>query len=203
MNLAPAFAAFVQVLIIDLSLAGDNAIVIGMAARGLPHAQRRRAMLIGLGAATVLRIVLAIFAVRLLRITGLALAGGLLLLWVCWKMYRDLTLAATRLQRQLDPKGESGQSKARTLRAAIMQILVADVGMSLDNILAVAGAARDHVFVLATGLIISVALMGVAAGASARLLHRWPWMSWAGMAVVLFVALRMIADGLQQLNLLH
>jgi len=200
MHFAPALAVLFQVFIIDLSMAGDNAIVIGMAARRLPPAQRRRAMWIGLGAATILRIGLAIFAVQLLRITGLALAGGLLLLWVTWKMYRDLNNAAATLEAQLAAKTGKTKPQSSTLRAAILQILIADIGMSLDNILAVAGAARDHIEILALGLVFSVALMGLAANATAKMLHRWPWLSWVGMAVVLFVAMRMVWDGTSQLS---
>jgi YjbE family integral membrane protein len=192
-NMHPAaeLSILAQILVIDLSLAGDNAIVIGMAANGLPAAQRRRAIWTGLGAATVLRIGLAIFAVQLLHLAGLALAGGLLLMWVAWKMYRDLQRTPPS-PNPLPLTEEGGQKK---LSAAILKILVADLGMSLDNILAVAGAARDHYAILALGLILSVALMGFAATAAAKMLHRWPWLGWLGMAVVAFVAVRMIWDG--------
>ena len=192
MDLATQLSALLQVLIIDLSLAADNAIVIGMAAGGLPPAQRRKAVWIGLGAATLLRIGLAIFAVQLLHITGLALAGGLLLLWVTWKMFRELK-HSSRHDPLLPQTPKGGTHK--NLSGAILQILLADLGMSLDNILAVAGAAREHYGVLAIGLVFSVMLTGLAATATAKMLHRWPWLGWIGLAVVFFVAVRMIWDG--------
>jgi len=191
MNLAAQLSALLQVLVIDLSLAADNALVIGMAAAGLPAAQRHRAVWLGIGAATVLRILLALFATQLLRITGLALAGGLLLLWVAWKMFSSRDGAA-------NPRATKTESK--TLRAAIVQILLADLGMSLDNVLAVAGAARDHYVILALGLVFSVLLTGAAATAIAKFFQRWPWLIWLGIAVVLYVALGMIRDGLAQIT---
>ncbi len=189
MPILPQFAVFIQVLIIDLSLAADNAVVIGMAAAGLPQEQRRKAILIGLGGATVLRIVFAFFAVQLLHVTGLTLAGGLLLLWVAWKMFGEIRAAKT------SSKHSAKKSPAKKLSAAIWQILIADLGMSLDNVLAVAGAARDHYVVLALGLILSIALTGLAATATAKMVQRWPWINWIGIAAVVFVAVRMIWDG--------
>jgi len=156
----------------------------------LPAAQRRRAVVIGLGAATVLRIVLAIFSVQLLHITGLAIAGGLLLLWVAWKMYQEIRARAHAKEAE-----QSAKTPRKKLSDAIVQILLADLGMSLDNILAVAGAARDHLVVLAAGLFLSVALMGLASTATAKLLHRWPWLGWLGIATVVYVAAKMIWDG--------
>ncbi|MGE3624641.1 MAG: YjbE family putative metal transport protein [Bdellovibrionales bacterium] len=196
MDYASQFAALIQVLIIDLSLAADNAIVIGMAANGLPDKQRRKAVWLGLGAATAMRIVMALFAVQLLQVTGLMLAGGLLLLWVSWKMYREIISGS--LSPHDKHKTHKHKPPAKTLRSAITQILIADVGMSLDNVLAVAGAARDHMVILAIGLILSIAMMGLAANATAKMLQRWPWLAWVGMLVVLFVALHMIWDGSKQ-----
>ena len=183
---ASGISALLQVLFIDLVLAGDNAVVVGLAVAGLPAAERRRAVVLGIGIATVLRIVLATVTVSLLAIVGLVLAGGLLLLWVCWRMYRDLRAASTAAE---------ARPAAKSLGAALWQIVVADVSMSLDNVLGVAGAARGHPYVLALGLVISVGLMGLAANALARVLERWRWVGWFGLAVVAFVALRMIWEG--------
>ncbi|HUY67897.1 MAG TPA: YjbE family putative metal transport protein [Alphaproteobacteria bacterium] len=182
-----------QVVVIDLSLAADNALVIGAAAAGLPPRQRRRAVMIGLGAAVALRIPLAVFAVQLLEITGLLLAGGLLLLWVAWKMFRDLQ--HDHAHEELSPVPE-----AKTLRTAVGQILAADLAMSLDNILAVAGAAREHYLALAAGLILSVALMGAASLLTAKSIKRFPWLGWIGVAVVVYVAGRMVWDGVAQIG---
>jgi len=181
-----ALLALLQVVLIDVTLAGDNAVVVGLAVTGLPAAERRRAIALGVAAAAVLRVALSLLAVRLLAVLGLTLAGGILLLWVCWKMYRELRHA----------EAEGGAAKpGKTLRQAIVQIAVADLSMSLDNVLAVAGAARAHVWVMVAGLALSVLLMGVAADFLARVLERWRWVSWAGLAVVAFVAAKMIFDG--------
>jgi YjbE family integral membrane protein len=181
-------AALAQVMVIDLVLAGDNAVVIGMAVAGLPPAQKRRAVVIGVGFAVVVRVAMAFVALRLLAIVGLTLAGGLLLLWVCWKMYREL--------RRRPKHGEGGApAVAKTPLQAAVQIALADISMSLDNVLAVAGAAHDHPYVLALGLLLSVVLMGVAASIIATQLERRRWIAWIGLAVVLFVSLRMIFDG--------
>ena len=191
-----------QVLLIDLVLAGDNAIVVGMAAAGLPPDQRRKAILWGIGAATIMRIGFAAITTQLLAIVGLTLMGGLLLLWVCWKMYREL-----RAGHEQDAGAEaaheavSGHAGAapgaprKTLGQAIIQILVADVSMSLDNVLAVAGAAKEHLDVLVIGLAISVVLMGVAATFIAKMLERFRWIAWVGLLVILYVALNMIYEG--------
>lgn len=198
------FAALMQVIAIDLVLAGDNAIVIGLAAAGLPAHQRNRAILIGIVAATVLRIGFAAVTVQLLQIIGLLLVGGILLLWVCWKMYRELrTSHAERhaaeealANQDLDASGEIATGAPRkTLGQAALQIIIADVSMSLDNVLAVAGAAREHPNVLIVGLVLSIALMGVAASFIARLLDRFRWIAWVGLAVILYVALDMIYRG--------
>jgi YjbE family integral membrane protein len=180
-------AALAQVMVIDLVLAGDNAVVIGMAVAGLPPAQKRMAVLIGIGFAVVVRVAMAFTALRLLAIVGLTLAGGLLLLWVCWKMYREL--------RRVPKHACGSPALAKTPWQAAMQIALADISMSLDNVLAVAGAAHDHPYVLALGLLLSVVLMGVAASLIATQLEKRRWIAWIGLAVVLFVSLRMIFDG--------
>jgi YjbE family integral membrane protein len=183
----PELVALGQVLMIDLVLAGDNAIVVGLAVAGLPQEQQRRAIVLGVGAATVLRIAFALVTLQLLAIIGLLLAGGLLLLWVCWKMYRDLRPGA-RHEVEIAVKPKS-------MRAAMMQIVVADVSMSLDNVLAVAGAALEHPWILVFGLTISVVLMGAAATLVARLLARYRRLAWVGLAIVLYIALKMIWEG--------
>jgi len=183
--------ALASVMMIDLVLAGDNALVVGLAASGLETRQRRQAIVWGIGIATVLRIAFAGAALHLLEIIGLTLAGGILLLWVAWKLFREIY--ATRLARGAF-RG-SGEGARKTLFQACLQIALADVSMSLDNVLAVAGASRGSFPVLAAGLLVSVALMGVASEYVARLLVRRPWISWVGLAMVTFVALRMIYDG--------
>jgi YjbE family integral membrane protein len=186
-------SALVSVVIIDVVLAGDNAIVVGMAAARLPPAQRRRIVGLGVGAATVLRILFAYFAARLLEIIGLTLAGGVLLLWVAWKFYRETR--QMQAAGRLSAGATGGRRPLRSATAAWIRIVVADVSMSLDNVLAIAGAAREHFYVLAFGLVLSVALMGIAANQVARLLERHFWISWIGLGIVTFVALRMIWDG--------
>lgn len=199
---ADPLAALLQVLLIDLVLAGDNAVVIGLAAAGLPHEQRMRAVLFGIVAATVLRILFAVGTTQLLQVVGLALVGGMLLLWVSWKMLHELrhppaavpvVLPAEPRLRAAGPAG--GQATPKTMKQAMSQIVVADVSMSLDNVLAVAGAARDHIGVLIVGLAISVALMGVAASFLASVLNRWRWIGYAGLAMILYVAVGMIGEG--------
>lgn len=183
--------ALLQVIVIDLVLAGDNAVVIGLAAAGLPTEQRRKAILVGILAATVLRIALASVTVQLLEIIGLLLAGGLLLLWVCWKMWREIRSGGAE-----DFEGEGAKSAPRkTFLQAAIQIVIADVSMSLDNVLAVAGAAREHPSILVFGLILSIALMGIAASFIARLLNRYHWIAYVGLAIILYVALNMIYRG--------
>ena len=197
-----ALAAFFQVVVIDLVLAGDNAVVIGMAAAGLPLAMRNRAILVGIIAATVLRILFATVAMSLMAIGGLVLAGGLLLLWVCWKMWRELRTprdhGKTELTAAEAAAGERSQRK--TFREAATQIVVADVSMSLDNVLAVAGAAREHPWVLVFGLVLSIGLMGLAASMVARMLNRWRWIGWIGLMLVLYIALKMIHHGWMELQ---
>ncbi|NRQ14930.1 TerC family protein [Ensifer sesbaniae] len=190
---AAGLAALLQVIVIDLVLAGDNAVVIGLAAAGLPTAQRKRVILVGIIAATVLRVALASVTVQLLEIIGLLLAGGILLLWVCWKMWREI-----REQQAANAAGESGEASEapkKTFMQAAIQIVVADVSMSLDNVLAVAGAAREHPTILVVGLVLSIAMMGVAAGFIARLLNRYHWIAYVGLAIILYVALDMIYRG--------
>ncbi len=182
----PAIAALLQVVLIDVTLAGDNAVVIGMAVRSLGGAQRRKAIWAGVGLAAVIRVLLALVAVKLLAVVGLTLAGGFLLLWVCWRMYREM---------QHSHAGEDGQTAPGSLRSAIIKILVADLSMSLDNVLAVAGAAREHPGILVMGLALSVVLMGLAASLIARLLERYKWISWVGLLVVLAVAVELIVSG--------
>jgi YjbE family integral membrane protein len=196
---AEALTALASVVLIDIALAGDNAIAVGMAAAGLPAPQRRRAIVIGVLAAAVLRIVFAIFTVQLLEIIGLLLAGGLLLLWVAWKLWRELQDGALdEEEREAEAALEDidpGPAPMKSLGQAVTQIVVADVSMSLDNVLAVAGAARDHEGVLIFGLMLSVALMGLAAAVIARLLRRYRWIAYVGLAIIIYVALRMIWDG--------
>jgi YjbE family integral membrane protein len=199
-----ALSALLQVIMIDLVLAGDNAIVIGLAAAGLPKDQRAKAILIGIIAATVLRIVFAAGTTQLLQIVGLLLAGGILLLWVCWKMWRELrTTHAEEVRgeealegRDLDQDSEiAGGAPRKTFAQAAWQIVIADVSMSLDNVLAVAGAAREHPGVLIFGLVLSIALMGVAASFIARLLQRHRWIAYVGLAIIFYVAVEMIYRG--------
>lgn len=189
-----AITAFLQVIAIDLVLAGDNAVVIGLAAAGLPRERRGRAILVGIAAATGLRLAFAAVAVELLEIVGLLLAGGILLLWVCWKMWRELRGPSAEDTEAALTRREA-HIQGKTFAQAAWQILVADVSMSLDNVLAVAGAARDHPAALVFGLGLSIVLMGVAASFIARLLNRYRWIAYVGLAVILYVALDMIWRG--------
>jgi YjbE family integral membrane protein len=198
-----AVTALLQVIMIDLVLAGDNAIVIGLAAARLPPEQRKRAIVIGMLAATVLRIVFAGITTQLLQALGLLLAGGILLLWVCWKMWRDLRAGqqnhlANDVCGRGGARGEHLQSK--TVGQATLQIVVADISMSLDNVLALAGAAREHPSVLAFGLLLSIALMGIGANWLAHLLQKQRWIGYAGLAIIFYVAGEMIYRGVLELK---
>jgi YjbE family integral membrane protein len=193
-----AFAAFVQVLMIDLVLAGDNAIVVGALAAGLPPDQRRKVIVIGVLAALVLRIAFALMVTWLLGIVGLVLAGGLLLLWVAFRMYRDLKghgAGESPGSPEIEGDEHSGLPAGKSFAAAAWSVAVADVSMSLDNVLAVAGAAREHPGILIVGLIFAVALMGVAANIIAKYIERYRWIGWVGLAVIVYVALKMIWEG--------
>jgi YjbE family integral membrane protein len=197
---ATVITSFFQVILIDLVLAGDNAIVIGLAAAGLPKEQRGKAILIGIVAATILRIIFAVIATQLLQITGLLLVGGALLLWVCWKMWCELRATSTQDMPELAVATAgitpaSSAVSAKTLRQAATQIVIADVSMSLDNVLAVAGAAREHPGVLIFGLTLSVAMMGLAASFIARLLHHHRWIAYVGLAVIFYIAGDMVLRG--------
>ena len=185
-----------QVIAIDLVLAGDNAIVVGMAAAGVPKEQRRKVIFAGIGAAIMLRIFFALITTQLLAVIGLTLAGGILLLWVCWKMFHELREQASD---EVTP-GEALEAgnlpeKAKPMSTAIWQIVVADVSMSLDNVLAVAGAAQEHPYILAIGLLLSVAMMGTAANLIAHVLHRHRWIGWIGLLIITYVAISMIWRG--------
>ncbi|MET0675442.1 MAG: TerC family protein [Bradyrhizobium sp.] len=190
--------ALFQVIMIDLVLAGDNAIVIGLAAAGLPEGQRKKAILIGIVAATILRIGFASVTVQLLQIIGLLLAGGVLLLWVCWKMWRELRTSHHQPTFQSLSSASTMDATAgrqKTLGQAVWQITLADVSMSLDNVLAVAGAAREHPMILIFGLALSIALMGFAASFIARLLEKHRWIAYVGLAIILYVAVDMCYRG--------
>jgi len=196
--------ALLQVIGIDLVLAGDNAIVIGLAAAGLPKEQRSKAIIVGILAATVMRIGFALVTTQLLAIVGLLLAGGILLLWVCWKMWRELREGHADEQRAEEAlTGEdinkdgtvAGGAPRKTFAQAATQIVIADISMSLDNVLAVAGAAHEHPTVLVIGLVLSIALMGFAATFIAKLLNKHRWIAFIGLAIIVYVALSMIWDG--------
>ena len=200
MDIWAELTALLSVIAIDLVLAGDNAIVVGLAAAGLPPVQRKRAILVGIAAAAGLRILFAFFAVQLLTIIGLLLAGGLLLVWVSWKLWREIQAESRRRRTAAGETNAADEAaaeaaKGKTLRQAIVQIMIADVSMSLDNVLAVAGAARDHVWVLVVGLALSVGLMGIAATMIAGLLKKYHWIAYVGLAVIAYVAIKMVYEG--------
>ena len=185
--------AFGAVVMIDLVLAGDNAVVVGMAASGLPREQQRRVIMIGIVLALLFRVLFALVAVQLLEIIGLLLAGGLLLLWVAWKMWRELHPPAAVVRQRAEQEGRG--VAAKTQGTAIVQIAIADVSMSLDNVLAVAGAARDHMVMLVFGLVLSIALMGAAASVIAGFLERYRWLNYLGLGIITLVAATMIWEG--------
>ena len=202
---AAELSALLQVIVVDLVLAGDNAIVVGMVAAGLPAKDRARVIVIGIAAATLMRVAFAAVTVQLLQIVGLLLAGGLLLLWVAWKLWREIR--ARRGEPHRPPDAADGATDAgagereapKSMRSAIVQIVVADVSMSLDNVLAVAGIARDHTWVLVVGLVLSVAFMGLAAAWIARQLEHRPWIAYVGLVVICYVSVAMIVEGAQEL----
>ena len=211
-------SALSQVIFVDLVLAGDNAIVVGMVASGLPAADRRRVIILGIVAATVMRILFAIVTVQLMTVIGLVLAGGLLLLWVSWKLWREIeerrkqsraakALAELTIEQALHEKPDTPPASTieaaprKSVRQAVVQIVIADLSMSLDNVLAVAGIAREHTWILVTGLVFSVAFMGLAAAYIARLLERHHWIAYIGLAVIFYVAVEMIAAGAQDVAL--
>lgn len=196
-----ALAAFFQVVLIDITLAGDNAIVVGALAAGLPHKDQKKVIFIGIVAALVLRIFFALVATQLLEIIGLMIAGGILLLWVAWKMYRELRPASPHQVQGPDefPRDE-GVKTPKSFMQAAWAVALADVSMSLDNVLAVAGASHEHPWVMVSGLVLSVALMGVAAGFIARVIDRFRWLAYIGLLVIVYVALSMIWDGWHQIS---
>ena len=185
------FNALFQVILVDLIFAGDNAIVVGLAAAGLAPEQRRRAIFWGIAVAALLRILFAVLTVQLLSILGLLVIGGCLLLWVCWKLWRELR----EHQSPQFPPEALDSPPSKSMRQALTQIVIADITMSLDNVLAVAGVARDHIGVLIFGLALSVAFMGLAATFIARLLDRHRWIGYAGLLLIFYVAVVMIYDG--------
>ena len=203
---AAELSALLQVIVVDLVLAGDNAIVVGMAAAGLPAKDRTRVIALGIAAATVMRIGFAAVTVQLLQIVGLLLAGGLVLLWVAWKLWREIrarrestrAAAAAASEAGVHEAAALGHAPPKRMRDAIVQIVVADVSMSLDNVLAVAGIARDHTWVLVVGLVLSVAFMGLAAAWIARQLEHRPWIAYVGLVVIFYVAMAMIVEGAQE-----
>jgi YjbE family integral membrane protein len=198
LHTASAWSALFTVILLDLVLAGDNAIVVGALAAGLPNAQRKKVIAIGVIAALVLRVVFALMVTWLMGIVGLVLAGGLLLLWVAWKMYRDLHghgAGESAGSPEITGDEHSGVRPAKSFAGAAWAVAVADVSMSLDNVLAVAGAAKDHPGIMIVGLIFAVALMGVAANIIAQYIERYRWIAWVGLAVIVYVAFKMIYDG--------
>ena len=199
---AAELSALLQVIVVDLVLAGDNAIVVGLVAAGLPAKDRARVIALGIVAATLMRVAFAAVTVQLLQIVGLLLAGGLLLLWVAWKMWREIRARREEALSPPPPGHEpavAGHAPPKRMRDAIVQIVVADVSMSLDNVLAVAGIARDHTWVLVVGLVLSVAFMGLAAAWIARQLEHRPWIAYVGLAIIFYVAMAMIVEGAQQI----
>jgi YjbE family integral membrane protein len=198
LNTPSAWSALGAVILLDLVLAGDNAIVVGALAAGLPPEQRKKVIFIGVVAALVLRVIFALMVNLLMGIVGLVFVGGLLLMWVAWKMYRDVTRSeATESPGSPEIAGDenSGIPAAKSFAAAAWAVAVADVSMSLDNVLAVAGAAKDHPGIMIVGLIFAVALMGVAANIIAQYIERYKWIAWVGMAVIVYVAGKMIYEG--------
>lgn len=202
LNSPAAMSAFLQVLLIDITLAGDNAIVVGALAAGLPAVQRKKVILIGIIAALVLRIIFALGVSWLLGVVGLVLAGGFLLLWVAWRMYRDIRASPAGESPgspEVDGDEHSGIVASKSFAAAAWSVAIADVSMSLDNVLAVAGAAREHPGILMIGLVLSVALMGIAANIIAQYIERYRWIAWVGLVVIVYVSGKMIWEGWHQI----
>ena len=194
-ELLPEASALVQVIIVDLVLAGDNAIAVGLIAASVKPSMRKRLIATGIIAATIMRIVFAVSIAQLLKIPGLLLFGGLLLLWVCWRLYVEIRGHNEKKSHDVNAERLSGKSK---FNSALIQILIADLSMSLDNVLAVAGIARDHLYILVFGLVLSVALMLVAATAIATQINKRPWIAYLGVAIIFYVACVMIWDGGQE-----
>jgi len=193
-------SALAQVVVVDLVLAGDNAIVVGLVAAGLPRHQRAKVIFTGIVAATVLRVGFAVITTKLLQIIGLTLAGGLLLLWVTWKLWREIRAQKNHAKAKAAKGGAAAHADdpigpPKSMRQAVIQIVLADISMSLDNVLAVAGISLEHTWVLVFGLVLSVALMGAAAALIAGLLKRFPWVSYIGLAIIFYVAVKMIYSG--------
>jgi len=193
--LRPEFSSLVMIIVIDIVMSGDNAIIIGMAAAGLPPDLRKKALIYGIIGATALRIGFAVVVVQLLSIKGLTFAGGLLLFWVCWRMWYDIRTDHSVEDITGEAEENLGKGSEKALRTAMVNIIVADVSMSLDNVLAVAGAARDHIGMLVFGLILSIALMGITANYIARLLERYTWIGYLGLAIIAYVAIEMVWRG--------
>ena len=198
--LSPELVALVQIIVIDIVMSGDNAIIIGLAAAGLPPELRKKAIIYGIVGATVLRIIFASVVVQLLSIIGIMLAGGLLLLWVCWRMWQELRAGQSVEEIAAEAEANAKDAPPKSLRTAMINIVVADVSMSLDNVLAVAGAARDHLEMLIFGLVLSIALMGVTANFIAKLLERYKWIGYLGLVIIAYVALDMIWRGSQEIH---
>jgi YjbE family integral membrane protein len=199
-DLSTQLVALLQIIVIDVVLAGDNAIVVGLAASRVAPELRARVIFWGIAGAVVLRILFAAVTQQLLAIVGLTFAGGILLLWVCWKMYREIRSGAVEHETAEGKPHALGADVAEVARpmsfwTAVVQILIADVSMSLDNVLAVAGAAKGHLWVLAVGLLLSIILMAIAASFIAKLLARYHWITWIGLAIILFVSVDMIWRG--------
>ena len=197
--LSPELSTLVMIIVIDIVMSGDNAIIIGMAAASLPPDLRKKAIIYGIVGATALRIVFAVLVVLLLEMKGLKFAGGLLLLWVCWRMWRDIRADHSVEEIAAAAEATSAKESEKTLRTAMVNIIVADVSMSLDNVLAVAGVARDHMSMLVFGLLLSIALMGVTANYIARLLERNSWIGYLGLFIIAYVAIDMMWYGGQEL----
>ena len=196
--LSPELSTLVMIIVIDIVMSGDNAIIIGMAAAGLPPDLRKKAIIYGIVGATALRIVFAVLVVFLLKMPGLMFVGGLLLLWVCWRMWRDIRADHSVEEIAAQSEAKSAKGSEKTLRTAMVTIIVADVSMSLDNVLAVAGVARDHMSMLVFGLLLSIALMGVTANYIARLLERNSWIGYLGLFIIVYVAIDMMWYGGQE-----